>query len=145
MKSAANPPLQPGDEIPGLTKTAAMPDDAGVRNPIHEDQFAREHGMRGALIGGSTLLSYVLEMLFVHFGDVWYSQGRIGVSFIGGGAIPGDVVTARGRVKAIEQAGSESRVHLDVWMENQNGAKIVVGEASCLAAAGPRRSHSTGS
>ncbi len=121
-----------GEEIPGLTKTAYMPIDPDGRNPIHTDDYAREHGMRGALIGGSTLLSYVLEMLYNYFGQNWLYQGKISVSFIGGGAVNGDVVTAHGAITSTEQEEAGIRIHLDVWMENQMGDKIVVGTASCI-------------
>ena len=121
-----------GGEIPGLTKTAYMPIDPDGRNPIHTDDYAREHGMRGALIGGSTLLSYVLEMLYDYFGQNWLYRGKISVSFIGGGAVNGDVVTAHGAITSTEQEEAGTRIHLDVWMENQTGDKIVVGTASCI-------------
>jgi len=124
--------IQVGEEIPALTKTAYMPIDPNTRNVIHTDDYAREFGMRGALVGGSTLLSYVLEMLYGYFGEKWLYHGRIAVSFIGGGAINGDSVTAHGRVTRIEHEEAGSRVRLDVWMENQTGSKIVVGEASCI-------------
>lgn len=120
-----------GEEIPTLTKTAYMPIDPQGRNPIHTDDFARERGMRGALIGGSTLLSYVLEMLYNHFGPNWLYHGKIKVSFIGGGAVNGDVVTAHGRVTGVEIEADGTRVRLDVWLENQTDNKIVAGEASC--------------
>jgi hypothetical protein len=121
-----------GDEIPSFTKTAYMPIDQNARNVIHTDEYARDFGMRGALIGGSTLLSYVLEMLYNYFGQNWFYHGKINVSFIGGGAINGDIVTAHGVVNEIEKEAVSSRVKLDVYLENQMHAKIVVGEASCL-------------
>lgn len=121
-----------GEEILSLTKTAYMPIDPQGRNPIHTDEYARDMGMRGALIGGSTLLSYVLEMLYGYFGENWLYHGKINVSFIGGGAINGDVVTAHGLVKATEPDKAGTRLKLDVWLENQDQAKIVVGEASCI-------------
>ncbi len=121
-----------GDEIPALQKTAYMPIDPNTRNVIHTDEYAREFGMRGALIGGSTLLSYVLEMLYGYFGDEWYTKGRIKVSYIGGGAINGDAVTAHGLITALEPEDGGARVMLDVWMENQMQDKIVVGQASCV-------------
>jgi len=124
--------IRVGEEIPSLTKTAYMPIDLEGRNPIHTDDYAKEHGMRGALIGGSTLLSYVLEMLYNYFDQNWFYYGKTNVSFIGGGAINGDVVTAHGMVKSAEQEEAGTRLYLDVWMENQTGDKIVVGEASCI-------------
>ncbi|MEE8353629.1 MAG: hypothetical protein V3S10_04160 [Dehalococcoidales bacterium] len=125
-------PVKPGDEIPVLVKTAYMPIDPNTRNVIHTDDYARDFGMRGALIGGSTLLSYLLEMLYGYFGDSWYSHGGIKVSYVGGGAINGDVLTAHGRVKAVEPEEAGDRLRLDVWLENQVGNRVAVGEASCI-------------
>ena len=124
--------IQVGEEIPGFIKTAYMPIEEDARNVIHTDDYAKEFGMRGALIGGSTLLSYVLEMLFNYFGEKWLYHGKIKVSYIGGGAINGDVVTSHGLVKAIEPENGNTRLTLEVWMENEKQAKIVVGEASCI-------------
>ncbi|UCB42572.1 MAG: hypothetical protein JSV77_08970 [Dehalococcoidales bacterium] len=124
-----------GEEIPSLTKTAYMPIDPNTINVIHTDDYAQEFGMRGALIGGSTLLSYVVEMLYNYFGESWLYHGKIKVSYIGGGAINGDVVTAHGQVSAIESEEAGDRLILDVWMENQEGSKIVIGEASCIQTA----------
>jgi hypothetical protein len=121
-----------GEEIPSLTKTAYMPIDPNIRNVIHTDDYAQDFGMRGALIGGSTLLSYVLEMLYNYFGENWLYHGKIKVSFVGGGAINGDVVTAHGQVSAVEASEDGNRLILDVWMDNQDGSKIVIGEASCI-------------
>jgi len=103
-----------------------------ARNPIHTDDYARRFGMRGALVGGSTLLSYVLEMLYNYFGQNWFHHGKIKVSFIGGGAINGDVVIVHGVVTGIETEEAGDRLKLDVWMEKENQDKIVVGEASCI-------------
>jgi hypothetical protein len=124
--------IKVGEEIPSLTKKAYMPIDPNARNVIHTDEYARDFGMRGALLGGSTLLSYVLEMLYNYFGQNWYYHGKINVSLIGGGAINGDIVTAHGVVKAIEKEEVNTRLKLDVYLENQMQGKIVVGEASCI-------------
>jgi acyl dehydratase len=124
--------LNIGDEIPSLTKSAFAPVAEDARNPIHTDEYAREHGLRGALVPGSTLLSYVLEMLYGHFGEKWLYHGRIKVSFIGGGAVNGDELTAHGTIKTVDDNASDRRLHLDVWMVNQAGDKVLVGEASCI-------------
>ncbi len=124
--------IRVGEEIPSLTKTAFMPIDPEARNVIHTDDYTRRFGGRGALIGGSTLLSYVLEMLYNYFDQSWLYHGKISVSFIGGGAINGDVLTAHGLVTSVEPEEAGTRLNLDIWMENQTGAKIVVGDASCI-------------
>ena len=122
-----------GIEIPILTKTAYNPIEEDARNPIHTDDYAKKFGMRGALVGGSTLLSYVLEMLYNYFGQSWHSHGKIKVNFIGGGAINGDVVTAHGTIRQKVEQENGTQVTLDVWLENQKNEKIVVGEASCIS------------
>ena len=124
--------IQIGQEIPGLTKTAFMPIEEDARNPIHTEEYAQKHGMRGALVAGSTLLSYMLEMLYNTFGKKWLSHGKINISFIGGGALNGDRVAVHGKGKSIEPQDGGDRITVDIWMENQNGVKIMVGEASCL-------------
>jgi acyl dehydratase len=124
--------LKIGDEIPSLTKKAYAPIEEGAYNPIHKDDYAREKGLRGALIPGSILLSYVLEMLYNYFGEKWLHHGKINISFIGGGAINGDVLTVRGLVKSIHSGEAGMRANLEVWMINQRGEKIVIGEASCI-------------
>ncbi|MBN1380894.1 MAG: MaoC family dehydratase [Deltaproteobacteria bacterium] len=124
--------LKTGDAIPALTKNAYAPIAKDARNPIHTDEYARQQGMRGALIPGSTLLSYVLEMLYNHFGEKWLYHGRINVSFIGGGAVNDDILTAQGRATSVVQEEDGARVYLDVWMVNQQDEKILVGEASCI-------------
>ena len=125
--------LQPGGEIPVLVRTAYMPIDITTHNVIHTDEYAREMGLRGALIGGSQLLIYILEMLYGYFGDTWYTQGRIKVSYVGGGAINGDVLTAHGKLTKVEAEGDASRLFLDVRLVNQMEESVVVGEASCAA------------
>ncbi|MGA3085657.1 MAG: MaoC family dehydratase [Thermodesulfobacteriota bacterium] len=124
--------LQVGEEIPGLNKIAFMPIEEDARNPIHTEDYAQKHGMRGALVAGSTLLSYMLEMLYNIFGEKWLSHGKINISFIGGGALNGDQITVHGKTKSIDPQEAGNWVTLDVWMENQKGAKIMVGQASCL-------------
>lgn len=124
--------FQVGEEIPSLTKNAYAPIKKDARNPIHTDEYARRFGLRGALVPGSILLSYVLEMLYRTFAEKWLTSGRIRVSFIGGGAVNGDRLTAHGLVKALETEEPERRIVLDLWLENQEGVKILVGEAECL-------------
>jgi hypothetical protein len=41
-------------------------------------------------------------------------------------------VTARGRVREELNEGTRTRVHCDVWVEKDDGTKVVVGEASAL-------------
>ncbi|MBW2624397.1 MAG: MaoC family dehydratase, partial [Deltaproteobacteria bacterium] len=130
--TGANSAIKTGQEIPSLTKTARMPDNPDSVNPVHEDEYAKLYDLRGALIGGPTLLSLVMEMLFLYFGPNWFYHGKIKTSFIGGGAIDGDELIAHGKITGVNSEREGTRVELDVWLENQKQEKIVVGQASCI-------------
>jgi hypothetical protein len=61
------------------------------------------------------------------------SNGTPDVSFIGGDAISGDAVEAKGTVIDKLEDASGSRLFLDVRLENlSTGQTIVVGKAGCL-------------
>jgi len=124
--------LKPGDEIPTFTKTMYVYSDPDARNVIHEDEYAKKSGLKGALVEGSKLISHALQMLFQHYGSGWLEHGHIKVSYIGGGAISGDVLTAHGKITELEEASGGTRQHLDIWVENQNQQKVVAGQASCV-------------
>jgi hypothetical protein len=121
-----------GGKIPGLTKKAFYPIETDARNVIHTEDYAQKQGLRGALVPGSTLLSYVLEMLYNYFGEKWLQHGKIKVSFIGGGAINGDLLTTHGFIKSREPKEEGAQITLEIWMENQFGRRVLVGEATCL-------------
>ena len=128
----ANNNVEIGQEIPIITRVVKMPDNTDNLNPVHSDEYARNLGLRGALVGGSTLLSFMLEMMLGHFGHNWLTHGKIKVSYIGGGAIEGDVLKVHALVKDIKEEDRSRRVFLELWLENQMQEKILVGEASCL-------------
>ena len=120
-----------GYEIPSVTKVAAMPEWTGETSRIHGASYAKSVGMRGALLGGSQLFAYMTQLLYGFFGEDWMRHGKVSVAFIGGGVVPGDKVTARGVVTGKEPDDSGVRLHLDIWMENQDGNRVVAGTASC--------------
>ena len=124
--------MKVGEEIPDLIKTAYMHINLDTPNVIHTDEGAQKIGLRGALVGGSILHAYVLEMLYNYFGEKWLYHGKINVAFIGGGAINGDVLTAHGLVTSTEKEEAGTRLNLDVWLETQNQVKVPVGAASCI-------------
>jgi len=54
------------------------------------------------------------------------------VYFIGGGIVDGVMVTVNGIIKDKQMENSRIRLVLDVWMENEEGQKVIVGSASGL-------------
>ena len=124
--------LNPGDKIPTFTKKVYVFSKPDARNVIHTDEYARKSGLKGALVEGSKLISQALQMLFQHFGENWFEHGKIRVSYIGGGAVNGDELTAHGRITEVTEESDCIRQKLEIWVENQDQEKVVIGEASCI-------------
>lgn len=130
--------IEPGYELPPLCKgimTQAKINAYSVVEgevSIHTDEaLAKKVGLPGTIAAGIMLVDYISQMLTDLFGVGWVRGGKIAVSFI----IPvrvGDEVTARGLVKDKLNEGSEIRLILDVWCENERGEKVVAGTASGL-------------
>ena len=131
-----NVPLEIGAELPPLTKTIQQRQIdcySGVRpNSIHTDpEWARRKGFRAPLAQAMMSTAYVSQLMTQFAGEGFVKGGRMSVSFIKP-VIVGDTLTVRGRVKNREPEGDRTRVTVEVWCENQDGVKTMVGTASGL-------------
>lgn len=105
---------------------------------IHTDEgAASEAGLPSPIAPGLMLYAFMSEMLANFFGPDWIRGGTMAVSFIGLVLI-GDTITAKGIVSRSVVEDSGIRVTLEVWCENQEGTKVVVGTAGGVWTAGPR-------
>jgi acyl dehydratase len=125
-----------GDEVPSLTKTIAQRQIdcySGVRpHSIHTDpEWARKKGFKAPLAQGMMSTAYVSQLMMQFAGAGFVKGGRMSVSFIKP-VLVGDTLTVRGRVKSREAEGERTRVTVEVWCENQDGVKTMVGTASAL-------------
>lgn len=94
---------------------------------IHTDlEFALNCGVPARIASGSMMTGYLYEMMIDLFGPDWLKGGKMSLKFIKGAKI-GDKVTAKGVIQSKEIRGSEARISMDVWCENQEGEKLVVG------------------
>jgi acyl dehydratase len=128
--------IEIGAELPPLTKTIAQRQIdcySGVRpNSIHTDpEWARRKGFRAPLAQAMMSTAYVSQLMMQFVGQGFVRGGKMSVSFIKP-VIVGDTLTVRGRVKSRETEGSNVRVTVEVWCENQDGVKTMVGTASGL-------------
>jgi len=92
---------------------------------------AHATGLPAPNINGA-LVAYLLGELFIKFFGENYLGGRLSFNLIRQTQV-GDALTAAGVVVAKEAEGDRTRLFLDVWLENQNGDKVLVGKASGLA------------
>ena len=136
MKPRTAEPFEIGAELPPLTKTIQQRQIdcySGVRpNSIHTDpEWARRKGFRAPLAQAMMSTAYVSQLMMQFVGRGFVKGGKMSVSFIKP-VVVGDTLTVRGRVKSRETEGDEVRVTVEVWCENQDGVKTMVGTASGL-------------
>ena len=134
QQTASRPEI--GAELPPLTKTIQQRQIdcySGVRpNSIHTDpEWARKKGFRAPLAQAMMSTAYVSQLMMQAAGEGFVKGGRMSVSFIKP-VVVGDTLTVRGRVKSREPEGGRVRVTVEVWCENQDGVKTMVGTASRL-------------
>ena len=126
-----------GDELPPLTKPISQRQIecySGVRpRSIHTDpEWARAKGFAAPLAQGMMSTAYVSEMMVAFLGEGFVQGGRMAVKFIKP-VLVGDTLTLHGCVRGTLPEGERTRIEVEVWCENQDGVKTMVGEASGLA------------
>jgi acyl dehydratase len=127
-----------GAELPTLEKTIQQRQIdcySGVRpNSIHTDpDWARKKGFRAPLAQAMMSTAYVSQLMMQYCGEGFVKGGRMSVAFIKP-VLEGDTLPVHGCVKSRqnEGEGDRTRVTVEVWCENQDGVKTMVGTASGL-------------
>jgi acyl dehydratase len=138
MTLIADDTIRVGDELPPLTKSISQRQIdcySGVRpRSIHTDpDWARAKGFRAPLAQGMMSTAYVSEMMVAFLGEGFVQGGRMKVKFIEPVYV-GDTLTMHGVVRDKQPAQpGRTRIEVELWCENQDGVKTMVGEASGLA------------
>jgi len=132
--------VEVGGELPAITKA---PDNLQLFmfsavtwncHRIHFDaDFAREHdGLPNVLTQRPLLGSFLAQLLTDWVGDngrirrlEWSNRGP---------AVPGDVLTCRGRVVSKTLIADRGVVECEIWIEKANGEIIVPGKAEVVLA-----------
>jgi len=112
----------------GRTQIVQYAGASGDFNPIHHDEtFATgaagypsvfAHGMLTMGLTGRLLTDWLGDGVLREFGLRFVSQ-----------VWPGDTLTAKGTVSAIEREGDRGRVQIDLVTTNQRGEPVVKGSA----------------
>ncbi len=111
-----------------IEKMARYTGEAGIHT---DDKAAQKIGLPGAVVQGGQLVGYLNEMMTYALGQGYLEGGDISVVFVKS-AKPGDVLVTRAAVKEQRETGARIMVDCEVWVENQRGEKIAVGNASGL-------------
>jgi 3-hydroxybutyryl-CoA dehydratase len=110
--------------------SAASGELAQVGSNIHtDDAYAKSQGLPGIIADGMIMANWCSSMLVERFGMDYLERGELRTKFIKP-VLLGATVFVRGRVLAVERGADGGRVcKLDVWCEDENGTKVVDGDA----------------
>jgi hypothetical protein len=137
MKVTAGKDLPVGYELEPVTKKISL-DKARIyegwpatRSRHCDYDAAHATGLPAPNINGA-LVAGVLGELFIKFFGENYIGGTLSFNLIRQVQV-NDELTARGVIKEKAAEPNGTRLFLDVWLDNQNGDKVLVGKASGLA------------
>ena len=98
-------------------------------NPLHlDDAFAAQTPMKGVIAHGTMSLSLIWQSLTATFGIEKTKDISVTIRFRKP-VRPGDSLAARGTLR------EDKPNTYDVWVENQNGEKVIEGKAEVNGAA----------
>ena len=123
-----------GQELPPLVKGPITRDDlkayaaaSGDPNPMHTDEeFARNAGYAGVFAHGMLSMGYLGEFLVQAGGANAIRKFRTRFAKL---TWPGETITCRGRVTRVTDEDGARLVECDIWTENQDGERKLVGNA----------------
>ncbi|MCK9486069.1 MAG: MaoC family dehydratase [Dehalococcoidia bacterium] len=99
--------------------------------PVQDPEVARSSGLKAPVVPNVFHFARITELMLEHFGAHWRTHGEIDVRYISP-LHAGDTLQARARVLKVAPDPEGDRVHLDVRCENQDGAVLAQGAASCV-------------
>ncbi|MBD3649080.1 MAG: hypothetical protein HUJ31_16880 [Pseudomonadales bacterium] len=97
---------------------------AQAENSIHNDDVAKEIGMRGGTIPGTVHLNHFVPIIMDRWGKRWYERGTISMFYT-------FATTDREDVRAViqEPSGGDTE-KVDAWVENPEGKIVAKGSLS---------------
>lgn len=102
------------------------------RKNLHTDlETAKRLGLYTVAASGTQYQGYVVSLLVDLFGEEWLSHGTMTAKFIAVVDV-NDTLQPKVKVTAKEPQGDCTKIYLDIWCENQKGAKVLVGAATGL-------------
>jgi hypothetical protein len=94
---------------------------AQARGSIHDDATASKLGFRGGTVAGSIHMDQFAPVVLKLYGEDWWKRGNMSFYFR-------QATVDREPVRAFGKSGEP---HARLWMENESGALITEGAASC--------------
>ncbi len=102
-----------------------------ARNYHTDREEARKLGFPNIVVQGMMSTCFVSEVMQREFGDGWVIGGKMDARLTNVLWVD-ENVTARAKVREELPEGTRTRVHCDVWVEKDDGTRILIGEASAV-------------
>jgi acyl dehydratase len=128
-------PTATGPELPAVRKVV----DArrcwmfsGPGRNYHTDrEAARQLGFPNIVVQGMMSTCFVAQVMQDAFGMGWVEGGRMSVKLVNVLWVD-EAVTTHARVREEVAEGDRVRVHCDVWVDKDDGTRVLAGTASAL-------------
>ena len=128
-------PTATGPDLGSITK---LIDDrrcwmfSGPGKNYHTDRDeAKKLGFPNIVVQGMMSTCFVSQLMQDHFGMGWLQGGKMSVKLTNVLWVD-DTVTTHARVREELPEGPNTRVHCDVWVEKDDGVRVILGTASAL-------------
>jgi acyl dehydratase len=136
-KKMARPPFPTatGPDLASVTKTI---DErrcwmfSGPGKNYHTDrEQAEKLGFPNIVVQGMMSTCFVSEVMQNEFGMGFIEGGKMSLKLTNVVWVD-ETLTAHGKVREQTREGSKTRVHCDVWVEKQDGTRVLIGDASAV-------------
>jgi acyl dehydratase len=126
-----------GQELPSIDRRPTTRDLARFTHaandyaPLHYDRdCARSSGFSTVVVHGARTAAYMSQVLTEWAGDRgWVTDFRSADRAFD---VPGDLLTARGRVAAVRRQENALPVHVELWFEDDAGGTTTRGRGEAL-------------
>jgi acyl dehydratase len=99
---------------------------------IHSDlEQARRAGHERTVAQGLMQTMYVSQLGTQFFGNAWFTSGWVSTAYIKP-VFEGDTLTVQAAVSDLRAEADQTRLELEVWIENENAVRTAVGWLSAL-------------
>jgi acyl dehydratase len=136
-KKEPRPPF-PTATGPDLDSITRLIDDrrcwmfSGPGKTYHTDRDeAKKLGFPSIVVQGMMSTCFVSQVMQDQFGMGWLQGGKMSVKLTNVLWVD-ETVTAHARVREEQAEGSKTRVHCDVWVDKDDGVRVILGAASAL-------------
>lgn len=103
---------------------------------LHTDlKAANDAGLAEIVVSGTQWEGYLVGFLAELFGLHWFHHGELDIKIPRSVKI-GETLQPKARLEMRNGDASGVRVSLSVWVENREGAQVMVGTAACLLPVG---------